>query len=163
MKNVMRCTSVFALATLLVLPWQHVDVPMADVMEPTMVLPDPNPTTQPIPPPVTEENVAGGAVTCEDGCEELPTHIPDETPEMEDTDTPVPSCNVGWELQPDLSCCPIGQTNCTDPGPVPPPITEDDPEWDCRTMGNLTCGVIIEGQSYNIRFEDGQPVQVWSW
>ncbi|HEV2122950.1 MAG TPA: hypothetical protein VGW38_09265 [Chloroflexota bacterium] len=24
--------------------------------------------------------------------------------------------------------------------PVPAPIMEDDPRWDCRTMGNLTCG-----------------------
>lgn len=32
-------------------------------------------------------------------------------------------------------------------------IEEDDPRWDCRTMGNMVCGVEIAGQMYNIHFD----------
>lgn len=39
-------------------------------------------------------------------------------------------------------------------------ITEDDPRWDCRTMGNHQCGVEIEGTWYVVSFEAGQPVSV---
>jgi len=40
---------------------------------------------------------------------------------------------------------------------------EDSPGWDCRTMGNLTCGVTDPdtGERYAVMFDDGQPVEVW--
>lgn len=39
------------------------------------------------------------------------------------------------------------------------PISEDDPRWDCRTMGNHTCGVEIEGTWYVVEFDDaGEPI-----
>lgn len=40
------------------------------------------------------------------------------------------------------------------------PLTEDDPGWDCRTMGNLTCGVEINGETYLVTFDDGLPVTI---
>jgi hypothetical protein len=39
-------------------------------------------------------------------------------------------------------------------------IHEDDPRWDCRTMGNHTCGVMIEGQWYLVKFTHrGYPMR----
>lgn len=40
---------------------------------------------------------------------------------------------------------------------VPSPIQEDDPAFDCRTMGNESCGVWIEDTWYIITFKDGEP------
>lgn len=39
-------------------------------------------------------------------------------------------------------------------------IDEDDPRWDCRTMGNLMCGVLIHGTWYVVTFAGGEPVSV---
>lgn len=40
-------------------------------------------------------------------------------------------------------------------------IHEDDARWDCRTMGNRTCGVEIEGAWYVVTFDEaGLPVLV---
>lgn len=44
--------------------------------------------------------------------------------------------------------------------PLSPLPSEDDPDWDCRTMGNRTCGVEIEGTWYLVTFENGVPVGV---
>lgn len=33
------------------------------------------------------------------------------------------------------------RTSPVNPGPVGPRITEDNPRWDCRIMGNRICGV----------------------
>lgn len=44
------------------------------------------------------------------------------------------------------------QVEVTD-APLPDPIEEDDPRWDCRTMGNGGCGVEIEGQWYVVQFD----------
>lgn len=46
-----------------------------------------------------------------------------------------------------------------------PTYQEDDPEWDCRVMGDLGCGVELitnngEHIWYVIQFENGQPVSV---
>jgi hypothetical protein len=42
-----------------------------------------------------------------------------------------------------------------------PIISEDDPRWDCRTMGNRQCGVRVEGTWYVIAFDrSGKPVSV---
>ena len=43
-----------------------------------------------------------------------------------------------------------------------PTVGEDSPGWDCRTMGNLTCGVTDPdtGERYAVMFDDGQPVEV---
>jgi len=47
------------------------------------------------------------------------------------------------------------------PAESPAPIQEDDPGWDCRTMGNLSCGVEVEGEWYVITFDaKGKPVAV---
>lgn len=186
MNKAVRCALIVSLSVAAVMPWQHVDAPVADEPEvmdtPAMVLPDPAPSTFPLDPPKERVilcgegewmNEAGEAWLGgegewedkpEDGCEPLP-----ETPETEDTSDPIPSCNTGWVLQEDLSCCPEGQvTPCTDPeagppAPPVPPITEESPLWDCRTMGNLTCGVTIEGALYLVRFEDGLPVDVYPY
>ncbi len=49
----------------------------------------------------------------------------------------------------------------TDPVAVQPIITEDDPRWDCRTMGNHQCGVEVEGTWYVITFDGaGHPIGV---
>ena len=32
------------------------------------------------------------------------------------------------------------------------PIMEDDPRWDCRTMGNALCGVTVQGTDYVLDF-----------
>lgn len=47
-----------------------------------------------------------------------------------------------------------------DAEPEPERIEEDDPRWDCRTMGNFQCGVQIQGEWYVVTFEDGEPVGV---
>lgn len=39
-------------------------------------------------------------------------------------------------------------------------IFEDDKRWDCRTMGNMVCGVDIKGTWYLVQFADGQPVSI---
>lgn len=39
-------------------------------------------------------------------------------------------------------------------------VYEEDPDFDCRTDGNETCGVQIEGDWYNVTFSDGQPVSI---
>lgn len=39
-------------------------------------------------------------------------------------------------------------------------VEEDDPRWDCRTMGNQACGVQVMGKWYVVQFEDGVPVSV---
>lgn len=44
--------------------------------------------------------------------------------------------------------------------PEPERIEEDDPRWDCRTMGNFQCGVQIQGEWYVVTFEDGEPAGV---
>jgi len=45
------------------------------------------------------------------------------------------------------------------PGMAPPApvvqLQEDDPRWDCRTMGNATCGVEVEGEWYILDFATG--------
>lgn len=44
--------------------------------------------------------------------------------------------------------------------PEPERIDDDDPRWDCRTMGNFQCGVQIQGEWYVVTFEDGEPAGV---
>lgn len=44
--------------------------------------------------------------------------------------------------------------------PEPERVEEDDPRWDCRTMGNFQCGVQIQGEWYVVTFEDGEPAGV---
>lgn len=40
-------------------------------------------------------------------------------------------------------------------------IQEDDPRWDCRTMGNHACGVEIQGERYVVTFgDDAEPLSV---
>jgi len=40
-------------------------------------------------------------------------------------------------------------------------IEEDDPEWDCRTMGNHTCAVTMGTNDYVVTFNDaGDPVRI---
>lgn len=46
-------------------------------------------------------------------------------------------------------------TEATAPAPSPEVITEDDPRWDCREMGNRTCGVEVEGTWYVLDFATG--------
>lgn len=39
--------------------------------------------------------------------------------------------------------------------PVTTTLQEDDMGWDCRTMGNQSCGVVINGSSYVLDFSTG--------
>jgi hypothetical protein len=41
-----------------------------------------------------------------------------------------------------------------------PAITEDDPRWDCRTMGNLICGPASVDHEPG-RYADGVLVEHW--
>ena len=42
-----------------------------------------------------------------------------------------------------------------------PVVQEDDPAWDCRVMGNRSCGVEIEGTWYVVEFDEaGEPMSV---
>lgn len=36
-------------------------------------------------------------------------------------------------------------------------IEEDSPDWDCRTMGNRTCGMVIGEVTYLVQFDDDGP------
>ncbi len=86
------------------------------------------------------------------GADEPLPPIADITPELEDVpttweDVPVPP------IEPDVQLPTL-------PAPVTEHISEDDPRWDCRTMGNLTCGVEIMGTWYTVTFECGEPVSV---
>lgn len=99
----------------------------------------------------------------------------DETPtapigEITDLD-----CLDGYVMAEDGSCvpstyyddCPEGEFLAVDGAcwpdayDTPEIIYEDDPRWDCRTMGNQSCGVEIGGLWYIVVFEDGQPVDVY--
>lgn len=42
-------------------------------------------------------------------------------------------------------------------GPNDPLIEEDDPRWDCRTMGNGVCGPVIDSGSYVIEVTEVTP------
>ena len=64
----------------------------------------------------------------------------------------------------------IGEVQEVAPAPVvevdqpvtqPELIQEDDPRWDCRTMGNRACGVEIQGAWYVVQFDDaGLPESI---
>ena len=43
---------------------------------------------------------------------------------------------------------------------MPEVIQEDDPRFDCRTMGNQKCGVEISGTWYVVSFIDGVATTV---
>ena len=59
-----------------------------------------------------------------------------------------------------LATIAVGVTHA-DARPVAPKINEDDPRWDCRTMGNRQCGVKIEGAWYVVTFDaKGKPKSV---
>ncbi len=73
------------------------------------------------------------------------------TPEREPVGTYLVPLEAPHEIAPELE---------GGPAPIVLPISEDDPRWDCRTMGNLTCGVEIKGAWYDITFVDGEPVGV---
>lgn len=60
-----------------------------------------------------------------------------------------------------LIACTVAPTPVPVPAPSPTTvIQEDDPNWDCRTMGNQICGVQIQGDWYNVQFHDGSPIGV---
>jgi hypothetical protein len=50
----------------------------------------------------------------------------------------------------------IAEPVVTDDSPI---IQEDDPRWDCRTMGNLQCGVEVKGTIYILDFATGTFTQ----
>lgn len=43
-------------------------------------------------------------------------------------------------VKPPVGCNPETTPITTDGTPSQPHITEDDPRWDCQTMGNRVCG-----------------------
>ena len=45
------------------------------------------------------------------------------------------------------------------PAPLPAAIHEDEPGWDCTTMGNQSCGEDIGGVWHVTRYENGLPVE----
>ena len=56
----------------------------------------------------------------------------------------------------------IGEVVEIDPAEVTPGVAnEDQPGWDCRTMGNLKCGVFIVDQWYIVEFSAGVPASVY--
>lgn len=57
-----------------------------------------------------------------------------------------------------LTPMPLEVPIVADTSPAPEVIMEDDPRWDCRTMGNLECGVEIQGTWYIITFANGAPI-----
>lgn len=98
---------------------------------PTDDVPAPPTTSVPAPTPAAAPETASVPIT-----PPAPTPTPDPAP-------PTPEASIG--------------TPVTIEAPV---ITEDDPRWDCRTMGNLQCGVEVNGTWYVITFADTQPVSV---
>ena len=73
-----------------------------------------------------------------------PTEAPTEAPAPEPTEPPATTPQPADE-----------------PSPADAVIEEDDPRWDCRTMGNRICGTDIAGTRYLVEFdEDGQPIAV---
>lgn len=69
----------------------------------------------------------------------------------------VTGCGEGQVMAEDMTCVPTSFYAAPAPADV---IHEDDPRWDCRTMGNRECGVTIQGQAYVVTFVDGQPASV---
>ena len=63
----------------------------------------------------------------------------------------------------------VDETDCTDaayasfsnPAYIELDPQEDEPGWDCRTMGNQQCGVDIMGTWYVVEFIDGSPYEVY--
>lgn len=66
----------------------------------------------------------------------------------------------------------VGVTVADDVAPAPvvsvapvvmePSCYEDQPCWNCRTMGNMRCGVFIHGDRYIVQFVAGRPVSITS-
>lgn len=54
---------------------------------------------------------------------------------------PPATADVCHEDEPCWDCETMGNGVCGPPVVEQPVIHEDEPEWDCATMGNLTCGV----------------------
>lgn len=61
------------------------------------------------------------------------------------------------------NCDTIPEPTPTSTTPATPTIQEDDPNWDCSTMGNYQCGVQLpNGNWYVITFDPatGEPLNV---
>ncbi|WP_432482568.1 hypothetical protein [Kineococcus esterisolvens] len=107
------------------------------------------------------------SVSTEVPAEPAPVVTASETPEPTATEaptqTPAPVVTRGTR---DVADPPVVVTEPTPTAtPEPEVIMEDDPRWDCRTMGNLICGANVYAANgevvvYLITFENGQPVAV---
>lgn len=142
MKNVVRCTSVLVLAALVVLPWQRVGVTVADDLAPSPV-------------------VSVAPVTMRDPVvEREPVMVPSMSPIESAPVVPVPEpvAPVGTPVMvPPVTEPPVVEAA---PSVMEPSCYEDQPCWDCRTMGNMRCGVLIQGDRYIVQFVAGQPVSI---
>ena len=64
------------------------------------------------------------------------------------------ACSVAPSPEPVV---PTPSPTASVPYDAPGTIYEDDPQWDCRSMGNQICGVEIKGDWYLIGFNNGEP------
>lgn len=105
---------------------------------------------------ITAGAILGAALTLTLALAPVPTDEPTPRPEASHTLEPT----IGEPAFPDpLPLDPIPEEpvyeGITPTIPAPEVIMEDDPRWDCRTMGNFTCGVEIQGVWYNLDFSTG--------
>lgn len=139
--------------------------PVEDVVLPAEVAtPDVEPTETPQTPPETYRETPQTP--------EEPTtvpQVPQAVPEPSEADSYTPDCPAilagpddGSDLW--LDCYSWAVETAETPeeqAQVPDAIHEDDPRWDCRTMGNRTCGVQIEDAWYVVTFDDaGKPLTI---
>jgi len=100
-----------------------------------------------------DDGTVKGSVTTPDG--ETFT-FPEETP-AEPAETPAEAVTEPTPT-PDPTPAPVP---AAEPTTEPEVVQEDDPRWDCRSMGNRTCGVTMGGADYLITFDEaGDPIRI---
>ena len=119
---------------------------------------EPTPPGMAVPLPYCADGVTVSDGTCEVNWDQIT---------LTDTD-PIDVASEDWSTAPVPA--PI-------PAPLPAPVTvealpvaaayvetdplEDEPGWDCRTMGNLVCGVFFVDTWYAVEFSNGLPSAVY--